>query len=563
MPRELQKRGLYLVIILFAGLITYCNAYWVDFLSLDDVGIFSIFQSAGYSVKKHLFSGAGNYFRPVTLLSFYFDFSLFGLNAAALHLVNVLIHICNGLLVYYLALELTHDLERRDEIGFLSSLIYTLHPVNAEAVLWIAARTDLLCSFFSLITLVLVVLYLQKTSAATIPFLFLSCLAALLSKEAAAALLLAVPLYCLTKRGEVPVRRGVAIVFPLMAAAGIYFLLRAGPVVAVDRGVSRVVAGTKPQASLLLDMVASYGFYLKKMFYPFPLNFAIMSIDKQQGIMVFVAVVILALVLFWRVSELRLPLLVMLAGIVPPLLALVGKLAWTPYAERYVYLSMAGFSIVTAIVVMKCLPRKGLLVPVALTLLLAIPTMGRVNLWAQPLQFWHDTLEKSAGYHRAKVALACEYMRNGQYDVADRYLDKALASGFEADFLWQHKATIALIRKDYDGYETAKLNAIRLSKDATAGYRELAVTMMRIHREQGDVRAGYRKAIGYYQAAYDNDPSYAEGLYSAGKLCWVMGDNLRAEAYLEQFISLKDDNFYKPFAVKILNRITGRKGEGR
>jgi tetratricopeptide (TPR) repeat protein len=557
---ELQRRYQYLAIILLAGVFTYLTAFWANFLSIDDIDIFNIFTSASYSVKKHLLSGAGSYFRPVAKLSFYFDHYLFGLNSSALHLVNVAIHLCNSLLVYYLALELADDHERNEEIAFLSSLIFALHPVNTEAVLWIAARTDLLCSFFSFASLILFVRYLRQTTVAALPLLFLSFLAALLSKESAVALLVAVPLYCLAKRNELPIKHAAILMLPFVAATCVYFLLRMGPDISVDHGVSKVIAGARPQKSFIYDTMAAYGFYVKKMLYPFPLNFAIMTIDKSQGVMVFAATAALSALLFLRFRDLRLPLLVMLAGIVPPLLALIGKLPWTPYAERYVYMSMAGLSLVAAMVAVRCLSRRLLFVPVSLALLLAIPSMARVSLWADPVAFWQDTLEKSAGYHRAKVALAHEYLQLGRLDMADSYLDKALAAGFEADYLWQHKATVALALKDYDGYETAKLNAIRLSPDPTSIYRDLAVTMMKIHREQGDVQAGYRKAIHYYQAAYDNDPSYAEGLYSAGKLCWVMGDNQRAAAYMEQFISLKDDNFYKPFAVKILNKITGKKG---
>lgn len=83
---------------------------------------------------------------PLTKLSHMLDIQLFGMNAGAHHLVNLLFHILNVLLLYFLLTRLTGDVLK----SALVAAFFAVHPIQSEVVAWVTARKDLLCTFFSL-----------------------------------------------------------------------------------------------------------------------------------------------------------------------------------------------------------------------------------------------------------------------------------------------------------------------------------------------------------------------------------------------------------------------------
>ena len=86
---------------------------------------------------------------PVTRLSLLVDFRLFGLKAAAYHAENLFIH-CMASLVLFAFLRRATGM--RWPAAFVA-LVFALHPLHVESVVWIAERKDVLCAFFWFATL--------------------------------------------------------------------------------------------------------------------------------------------------------------------------------------------------------------------------------------------------------------------------------------------------------------------------------------------------------------------------------------------------------------------------
>lgn len=101
---------------------------------------------------------AGNW-HPVTWFSLMLDSQLFGLNPAAFHLVNVLLHALNASLLLYLLRSLTGSLWRS---AFVAAC-FALHPTHVESVAWVAERKDVLSALFWMLTLICYAKYLQLT----------------------------------------------------------------------------------------------------------------------------------------------------------------------------------------------------------------------------------------------------------------------------------------------------------------------------------------------------------------------------------------------------------------
>ncbi len=89
-----------------------------------------------------------DYWQPVTALSRMVDVELFGLDPGGHHLMNLLFHILNVLLLFFLLKQLTGAFWRSAALaGF-----FAIHPLQVETVAWVSARKDLLAAFFGFLS---------------------------------------------------------------------------------------------------------------------------------------------------------------------------------------------------------------------------------------------------------------------------------------------------------------------------------------------------------------------------------------------------------------------------
>ncbi len=141
-----------LLVIVSVGL--YWSSVHFGFVSIDDgtlvVSNPLIQQPLSIATLWQTFTSYDpELYVPLTFLSYHLDFSLGGLDPSIFHFHNVLLHTLNVLLVFWLLLQL-----RAGRIAaFLGALLFAVHPLNAEAVLWVSARKDLLSTMFGLLSL--------------------------------------------------------------------------------------------------------------------------------------------------------------------------------------------------------------------------------------------------------------------------------------------------------------------------------------------------------------------------------------------------------------------------
>jgi hypothetical protein len=95
---------------------------------------------------------------PLTWLSHQLDVTLFGLAAGRHHLVNLLLHTANTLLLFTLLNRLTGALWRPATVAAL----FALHPLHVESVAWVAERKDLLCALFVFLSLLAYQRYVRR-----------------------------------------------------------------------------------------------------------------------------------------------------------------------------------------------------------------------------------------------------------------------------------------------------------------------------------------------------------------------------------------------------------------
>jgi 4-amino-4-deoxy-L-arabinose transferase-like glycosyltransferase len=148
---------------------------------------------------------AGNW-HPVTWLSHMLDVQLFGLDAGAHHVTNVVLHAANSLLLFWLWLRMTGALGRS---AFVAAL-FAVHPLHVESVAWIAERKDVLSAFFGLLCLLAYQAYARDPRPWRYALVVVTLALALLSKPMLVtlpALLLLLDWWPLGRTGRAPLRR--------------------------------------------------------------------------------------------------------------------------------------------------------------------------------------------------------------------------------------------------------------------------------------------------------------------------------------------------------------------
>jgi len=129
---------------------------------------------------------AGGTYRPLTEMSISLDYLLWGPWAFGYHLVNLLWHVLNTMMCYWLVKVLVPP---RPVVALTAAVLFAIHPVHGDAIFWVSARSDLLCCFFYLASLSLFVKGRGPDRRRVPTALSLVCfLLALLAKEVALSL---------------------------------------------------------------------------------------------------------------------------------------------------------------------------------------------------------------------------------------------------------------------------------------------------------------------------------------------------------------------------------------
>ncbi len=104
--------------------------------------------TTGYAANWH----------PLTWLSHMLDVQAFGMNPGAFHVVNLLLHTANTLLLFGLLCKMTAAAERSAVVA----AFFAVHPLHVESVAWVAERKDVLSTLFFLLALWAYAAYVQR-----------------------------------------------------------------------------------------------------------------------------------------------------------------------------------------------------------------------------------------------------------------------------------------------------------------------------------------------------------------------------------------------------------------
>ncbi len=126
----------------------------------------------------------GNY-HPLTILTLALNYQWSGLSSFSYLLVNYVLHLVNTVLVFYFIYRISG---RQIWVGFITALVFGIHPMHVESVAWVAERKDVLYTLFFFLSLIQYWQYLETGARKNYWFCFLFFVLSLLSKPAAVIL---------------------------------------------------------------------------------------------------------------------------------------------------------------------------------------------------------------------------------------------------------------------------------------------------------------------------------------------------------------------------------------
>lgn len=115
---------------------------------------------------------------PLTWLSHMLDCELFGLNPTGHHLVNLLLHIANTLLLFWVFKRMSGAIWP----SAFTAVIFALHPLHVESVVWVAERKDLLSGLFFMFTIAAYIRYVEHPGIRRYLLIVLTLALGLMSK---------------------------------------------------------------------------------------------------------------------------------------------------------------------------------------------------------------------------------------------------------------------------------------------------------------------------------------------------------------------------------------------
>ncbi|MDA1208598.1 MAG: tetratricopeptide repeat protein [bacterium] len=520
-PRSLGVVG-FLVVILVAGAVYY-PVLGFDFINLDDPQlVYQNYLVRSFSPKIFTTYDPELYI-PLTLLTYQIEHAFIGLQPLYYHLVNLIIHGANAMLL----LCILRKLLRTDSwlLPLLGALIFVVHPLHTETVVWVSARKDLLSGFFFLFALLS---YLHNKKKAGILFFVL----ALLSKVTAITL---IPVLFLVDflQGKPLTRASITSKLPYMALGTVF---------------SGIALGGKTEnlsalsiAEFVLLACKSVIFYLQKLvvptdlsiLYPWTEPIVLLSFDFMLPVLLFLVVVLMLVFTWQHKKDVFFGLAFFLVTLAPSLLTF-SKAGDVYFAsDRYAYIPSIGIIYLLLIWIAQSRLRSNTVMTLGVILLITFGVASRNHsqVWRNSEVLFLDVLTKYPQAHISEENLGHLYLMDGRTEEAVAHLERALT--LKSTSFAAHN-NLGFIRMMQGQYRTG-LAHFQASIELNSAYAPAHVNVGVWHAKQGD----YAIAEQALKNAIELDPYMAQAYFNLAGVYLKRGDDVSAKAFYAKTLELE------------------------
>ena len=420
------------------------NNMWIrDWKHIPEILFTPVFASLP---EDQIAKADPNFYRPGFHLFLMIGYTLSGLKPWGYHMVNIILHAGDVVLLYLISKPLINGIFAGTDEGenselarrlllLLPAMLFALHPVHAENVAYISGINVLGLAIFYLLSFYLYTRERMVLSA--IAFFF-----AMLTKETAITLPVLLLIYDIKikRKPVLPLTIWVKRFAPLAVAFFVYFAIRLyslGAMVPTEN--ERILT----PFLYIVNLLPLIGRIIQKLIFPYDLAFYVYQMSapfdtlldiRAIALLILVCVLIITVI---KIHRKRPSLFLCAMWITLPLIPVLffGWVQGAPvYADRFLYLPCAGFSILVGLLVAMAIKRvnlrgrasyKNIKIAIALFMvavlgLFSFWTFKRNIIWRTQLSLIADALEKSPDYALFRFTYALELSKQGMIDEAIR-----------------------------------------------------------------------------------------------------------------------------------------------
>ncbi len=469
------------------------------------------------------------YWHPLTWLSHMLDVQLYGLTAGKHLYINVLIHILNTLLLFFVLRNVTDKLWQ----SALVAAMFALHPINVESVVWVAARKNVLSTLFWMLTLWAYVNYSKQPGFARYLIILLGFALGLMAKPVLAMLPFVFllldywPLRRLQfvqlpssrdeddkspKKRDNIVSRGYLILekFPLFVLSFIAIFLSS---FSLQRYGDMISAVERPISLRIANAFVSYVVYLGKMiwpqnltcFYPFP---KAVPLWQSLGALFFLIAFTCLVIKAGRQKPYLLTGWFWYLGTLLPVIGLMQAGLWPAMADRYAYVPSIGIFIIISWGLYEFAAKwniKKATLSISLggiIIVLSILTWLQAGYWKNTITLFEHNVAVAHKNHLSYYALGFAYEIKGKLRQAADYYRKSLSINPKETDVHYNLAIVLNTLGDRDGAIQHYLEVLQIDPEDLQARNNLANALF--HQGKLD------EAIDHYYKALRIDPGFAK-----------------------------------------------------
>jgi len=473
---------------------------------------------------------------PLAWSLWWLEWRLWGDSTTGYHVVNVLLHAVNAVLVWIILRHL------KIPGAWLAGLLFAVHPVNVATVAWISEQKNTLSMLFYAVAILLYLRFDEDGRWRWYGLSLAAFLLALLSKSAV-VMLPVVLLGCVWwTRGKVRWKD----------------FLRCGPffglslvlgLVTIWFQYHQALGGYTIRAASFPSRLAAAGwvpwFYLYKAL--LPLNLTVIypkwQIDASRWVSYLPGIILVGclIVFWWRRKTWGRPLLFGLGYFVVMLFPVLGFFDQGFYqfslvADHWQYCSIVGaiaLSVAAGEMIFRRMGEQrrclGTVAGMAVLMVLAVATWRRGHVYADEETLWRDNVAKNPNAWLAHHNLGIALGQAGRIQEAIWHWEQALR--IKPDYARTHyNLGIALgqVGKLADAIAHYE-QALRIKPDYAEAHNSLGAALWQAGRIQ--------EAIGHYEQALRIKPDYAEAHNNLGTV--LAGQGRVSEAIAEYAAALR------------------------
>ncbi len=557
-----SNQWLPLVLIVIAVVIIYSNIYHAPFVFDDErLSALGSHSSNDQAFKQKCF---------IAYLTFAVNHRLGGLNVVGYHIVNVLIHVLNGFLVYFLSLTIFKKLytipqslnSKINLMSLFAALIFVAHPIQTQAVTYTVQRIASMGAMFYMAS---VFFYLKARIIVQVSsfkfqnknyliYYILSGLCGMLAflcKPNTASLpgVILLVEYLLIDRTWISWRKIIPwyslffmlwIIFISYVSGLFSSELREENLLEGISSLSRVDGAMASRWQYLCTQFNVLVVYVRLLFlpihqnldymYPFksgffdgytPVAFLFLSGLVAIGVMNIRKRPIICMAIFWFFITLSVE-----SSVIPIRNALY---------EHRLYLPMFGFAVFVSWLLFHFLflnkPLWVIVACIVIILSLGTATYHRNGVWQDDLTLWSDVVSKSPRNYRAYTNVGVALAEEGRFDETTFYYKEALR--IKPDYYVAHN-NLGVTLAQQDKHEEAILyykEALRLQPDYADAHNSLGATLARQDKHE--------EAISHYKETIRIKPYHADAHSNLGIALFKQGRPEEAIFHYKEALRIK------------------------